>query len=125
MAIEQLKAAGLAEEAVKLRELSDQLNQRVIRERTELSRQITEFQKQSEQLRRLTGRPEISHRDFKNSVKVNDLTIRRFSTQAEMNLGETLVVSMVSNPGSQGETVDALADTGPPEKTVTPQVAID
>lgn len=58
MATEQLKAAGLTEEAVKLREVSDQLNQRIIQERAALSRQVTELQKQSEQLRRLTGRPD-------------------------------------------------------------------
>ena len=238
VATEQLEAAGLAEEAVKLREVSDQLKQRVIRERAELSRQVTELQKQSAQLQRLTGRPdkilcrccflelsskaaaefeaaadavssstgprdrttpdvsfirnsvyrnaeeaiqrlkesggvtlihaspqivttpgqpataisggkypifvpaggdrtsvewswfgtrceiesrlldtgkihlvfvpEISLLDFKNSVQINDhtilgLMIRRVQVQAEMNLGETLVVSMVSNPESQGE----------------------
>jgi hypothetical protein len=266
VATEQLEAAGLAEEAVKLREVSDQLNRRVIRARAELSRQVTELQKQSEQLRRLTGRPdkilcrccflelsseaaaefeataepvsssagprnrtapavsffknsvyknaeeaiqrlkksgrvkiihaspqivtapgrpatalsggefpivipvggdrtsvewrrfgvrckvvprlldtgriqlefgpEITHRDFKHSVKVNGLTIpglttRGVNTQAEMNLGETLVVSAVSNPGSQGEAslhpdlqavvrrVNAERDTAPPENTVT------
>ena len=58
VATEQLEAAGLAEEAVNLREVSDQLNRRVIRERAELSRQVTELQKQSKQLRRLTGRPD-------------------------------------------------------------------
>jgi len=57
-ATEQLEAAGLSEEAVKLREVSDQLNQRVIQERAQLSRQITELQKQSELLRRLTGKPD-------------------------------------------------------------------
>ena len=261
VATEQLEAAGLAEEAVKLREVSDQLNRRVIRERAELSRQVTELQKQSEQLRQLTGRPdkilcrccflelsikaaaefeaaaglvssstgprnrtapavsvyknaeeaiqrlkksgrvtiihgspqivtapgqpatatsggefpimipvggdrisvvwqrfgvrckvvprlldtgriqlefcpEIKHLDFKNSVKFNGLTIpglmiRQVATRAEMNLGETLVVSMVSNPGSQGEAsqhpslktvvrrVNAEPDTAPPENTVT------
>ncbi len=261
VATEQLEAAGLAEEAVKLREVSDQLNRRVIRERAELSRQVTELQKQSEQLRRLTGRPdkilcrccflelsskaaaefeaaaepvssstgprnrtapavsvyknaeeaiqrlkksgrvtiihaspqivtapgrpatamsggefpilipvggdrtsvewrwfgtrckvvprlldtgriqlefgpEIKHLDFKNSVKLNGHTIpglmtRRVNTQAEMNLGETLVVSVISNPGSQGEDslhpnlqtvirrVNAEPDTAPPENTVT------
>ncbi len=266
VATEQLEAAGLAEEAVKLREVSDQLNRRVIRERAELARQVTELQKQSEQLRRLTGKPdkilcrccflelsskaaaefetaaepvssstgtqnhaapadslyknsvyknaeealqrlkesgrvtiihaspqivtapgqlatalsggefpimipvegdrtsvewiwfgvrcevvprlldtgriqlefvpEIKHLDFKNSVKVNGQTIpglatRQVHTQAEMNLGETLVVSLVSNPASQGEdslqsnqqTVvrqgNAEPDTAPPENTVT------
>ena len=49
VATEQLEAAGLAEDAVKLREFSEQLNKRVIRERAELSRQITELQKQSKQ----------------------------------------------------------------------------
>ena len=260
VATEQLEAAGLAEEAVKLREVSGQLNRRVIRERAELSRQVTELQKQSEQLRRLTGRPdkilcrccflelsskaaaefeaaaelvssstgprnrtapavsvyknaeeaiqrlkksgrvtilakpqivtapgrpatamsggefpilipvggdrtsvewrwfgvrckvvprlldtgrlrlefvpEIARRDFKDSVKVNGLAIpalttRRVNTEVEMNLGETLVVSVVSNPGSQGgaslhpylQTVvrwlNAELDTAPPENTVT------
>ncbi len=258
VAAEQLEAAGLAEEAVKLREVSDQLNRRVARERAELSRQISAFQKQSQQLRQLTGRPdeilcrcffvelsseaaaefaaaaeavssstgprnrtvpgvsvyknaeeviqrlkksgrvtilasphivtapgrvatskiggefpilvpqggdqtsvewkgfgvkckvvprlldtgriqlefvpEIAHLDFKNSVKLNGNTIpglstRRANTQAEMNLGETLVVS-VSNPGGQGEAslhpdlqtvrwVNAEPDSAPAEKTVT------
>ncbi len=80
--------------------------------------------------------PEIKHLDFKNSVKLNGLTIpglttRRVNTQAEMNLGETLVVSAVSNPGSQDEAslhpylqtvvrwVNAELDTAPPENTVT------
>lgn len=246
---EQLKAAGLAEEAAKLLEVSDQLNRRVIRERAELSRQITELQKLSEQLRRLTGRPdqilcrccflelsskaaaefaaaaepvssttgpknrteaavsiyknaeeviqqlkksgrvtvvhaspqivtrpgrpatfmsggefpvvsitgknqtavewkrfgvfcevvprlldtgriqllfssEISHRDFKNSVKVNGLTIpgltvRCVNTQAELNLGQTLVVRTVSSTGSQVKLVNAESDTATPENTVT------
>lgn len=248
-ATEQLEAAGLTEEAVKLREVSDQLNRRVIRKRTELSRQITELQKQSKLLRRLTGKPnkilcrccflelsskaaaefaataepvnsptgpqsradpavlvyknaeeaiqqlkksgrvkvvlgsphivtdpgqsatavsggefpilipvgdnqtsvewkrfgvfckvvprwldtgriqlqfapEISHLDFKNSVKVNDLTIpgltvRRVHTQAEMNLGETLVVRTVSHTGNQSETVNAESDPAPSENTET------
>ena len=266
VATEQLEAAELAEEAASLREAADELNRRVIRERAELSRQVTEFQNKSEQLRRLTGRPdkilcrccflelsskaaaefeaaaepvssstgprnrtapavsfykksvyknaeeaiqrlkksgrvtiihaspqivtapgrpatskiggefpiltpqegdrtsvqwlwfgvhckvvprlldtgriqlefcpEIKHLDFKNSVKRNGLTIpglavRQVSTQAEMNLGETLVVSMVSNPGNQDEAslhpdlqtvvrrVNAQPDTVPPENTVT------
>lgn len=58
IAIEQLEAAGLANDAVKLREVSDQLNQRIIRERAELARKITALQKQSKQLQLLTGRPE-------------------------------------------------------------------
>ena len=58
IAREQLEAAGLSEEAEKLKELSDQLNQRVIRKRAELSRQMTALQQQSEQLRRLMGTPD-------------------------------------------------------------------
>lgn len=251
VATEQLEAAGLTEEAVKLREVSDQLNRRVIRERAELLRQVTELQKQSKQLRRLTGRPdkilcrccflelsgkaaaefaaaaepvssstgpgnrpapagevyknaeeaiqrlkksgrvtiihaspqivtapgqsatatsggkfpimvpqggdrtsvewqrfgvrckvvprlldtgriqlefcpEITHLNFKNSVKLNGQTIPRLMmrlvhTEAEMNLGETLVVSMVSTPGSQGEehSLNSCLKTAPPESTVT------
>tara|TARA_R110002095_G_scaffold154388_1_gene134178 strand:+ start:5735 stop:6667 length:933 start_codon:yes stop_codon:yes gene_type:complete len=248
-AIEQLKAAGLIEETVKLRELSDQLNRRIMEERAELARQVEALQEQSEQLRRLTGRPdkilcrccflelsgkaaaefaaaaepvsfttdpqsrsnstvsvfknaeaaiqllkqsgrvavvhaspdivtapgqpatamsggefpilipagdnqtsvewkrfgvfckvvpclldngkiqlqfspEISHLDFKNAVKVNGLTVpgltvRRVNTQAELNLGETLVVRTVSNTGSQVETANAESDTAPAENTIS------
>ncbi|QDV51761.1 type II and III secretion system protein family protein [Gimesia fumaroli] len=249
IAREQLEAAGLAEQAVKLQELSDLLNQRIRRERTELSRQMTELQKQSEQLRRLMGTPdkilcrccilelsseaaaefaaaaepvsstsgpqsdpdptvsvykkaeaaiqqlkksgrvtmvhasphivtapgqpatfktggefpilipagdnqtsvewkpfgvvckvephlldtgkiqllfspEISHQDFTNAVKVNDLlvpglTVRRVNTQAEMNLGETLVVRTVSSQGRQSQAVNAKSESPPEKKTVT------
>jgi len=58
VATQQLEAAGLAEEALKWRKALDKLNRRVIRERAELTRQIAELQKRSEQLRRLTGRPD-------------------------------------------------------------------
>ncbi|HCO27461.1 MAG: hypothetical protein CME31_17905 [Gimesia sp.] len=246
---EQLKAAGLSEEAEQLRELTDQLNQRINRERAELAKQITALQKQSEQLRQLTGRPdkilcrcrflelsskaaaefaaaaepvkstngqrshpdptvsifknaeeaieqlkkagrvtvvhgspeivtvsgqsatsmsggkypvlipagdnqtsvewkrfgvfckveprlldngriqlefspEISQRDYANAVKVNGLTIpgltvRRIYTQAEMNLGETLVVRTVSPAGVQSQVVNAKSDTASSEDTVT------
>ncbi len=68
--------------------------------------------------------PEISHPDYKNSVKVNGYTVPRLwvcnaSTQAELNLGETLVVSLDSNEGSQGRALNAESDTAPLEKTVT------
>lgn len=249
IAIGQLEAAGLTKEAVKLREVSDQLNRRVVRERAELTRQITELQKQSEQLQQLTGRPdkilcrccflelsskaaaefaaaaepvssttgprsrtnsaisiyknaekviqqlkklgrvtvvhaspqivtapdqpatfksggefpilipaggnqtsvewkpfgvickveprlldtgriqlqfspEISYRDYTNSVKVNDLTVpgltvRRVNTQAEMNLGETLVIRTVSRTRSQINLVNAESDAATQENTVT------
>ncbi|MCA9014785.1 MAG: hypothetical protein KDA77_05580 [Planctomycetaceae bacterium] len=54
--------------------------------------------------------PEISERDFANAVQVNDLTVpgltvRRISTKAELNLGETLVVKTVSKSKDQEETV--------------------
>ncbi|QDT43645.1 outer membrane porin HofQ [Gimesia alba] len=246
---EQLEAAGLAEEAKKLRELSDQLNQRILRKRAELSRQMTALQQQSEQLRQLMGTPdkilcrccilelsseaaaefaaaaepvrsptdlqkrtdstvsvfknaeeviqqlknsgkvsvvhasphivtalgqpatfksggefpilipagadqtsvewrpfgvfckveprlldtgkiqllfspEISHQDFTNAVKVNGLTVpgltvRRVNTQAEMNLGETLVVRTVSSTGRQSKVVNAKSESPPEKKTVT------
>ncbi|QDT80232.1 Bacterial type II and III secretion system protein [Gimesia maris] len=248
-ATEQLKAAGLSEEAEQLRELTDRINQRINRERAELAKQVTELQKQSEQLRQLTGRPdkilcrcrflelsskaaaefaasaepvkpasgprihsnravtvyrnaeaaiaqlkkagrvivvhgspqivtapgqsatsvsggefpilipagdnqtsvewkrfgvickvvprlldtgriqlefspELSHRDFANTVKVNGLTVpgltvRRIYTQAEMNLGETLVVRTVSPAGVQSQVVNAKSDTASSEDTVT------
>lgn len=52
--------------------------------------------------------PEITRLDFKNSVNVNGLKIpgmmtRRVNTAAELNLGETLVISLVSKPASQSE----------------------
>lgn len=260
VATEQLESAGMAEEAARLREAADHVNRRVIRERAELARQIKELQDRSEQLRRLTGRPdkilcrccflelsskaasefeanarpvssrtdarngiapaisvykraeeailrlkksgqvtilaspqiitapgrpatstsggefpvlvpaaddrtsvqwlrfgvsckvlprvldtgriqlefnpEISHMDFKNSVKFNGQTIpglatRGVTTQAEMNLGESLVISLVSNPESQSEEsaqpgpkggarlVNAELDTAAPENNVT------
>lgn len=72
----------------------------------------------------LQFQPEMSHRDFKNAVKINDITIpglttRRFQTRMEMNLGETLVVSMKSNPASHIQVVNAESGTGPSEKGVT------
>lgn len=47
--------------------------------------------------------PEIAQRDFRNAVEVNGqkipgVTTRRMSALAEMNFGETLVVSMPSKP---------------------------
>ncbi len=58
MATEQLESAGMTEEAARLREAADHINRRVIRERAELARQIRELQNRSEQLRRLTGKPD-------------------------------------------------------------------
>tara|TARA_R110002095_G_scaffold189660_1_gene167345 strand:- start:66826 stop:67728 length:903 start_codon:yes stop_codon:yes gene_type:complete len=68
--------------------------------------------------------PEISHRDYTNSVKINGLTVpgltvRRVNTKAEMNLGETLVVRTVSSLGRQSESVNAESDTASPENIVT------
>lgn len=57
IAREQLEAAGLDAEAETLREVSAQLNRRIIRERAELARKITALQKQAEQLGRLIGSP--------------------------------------------------------------------
>jgi len=54
-----------------------------------------------------------------NGLTIPGLRVRRVNTQAEMNLGETLVVRTVSNPGSQVETVNADSDTAPSEDTVT------
>ena len=266
VATEQLETAGMAAEAARLREVADQINRRILAERAELARQISELQHRSKQLRRLTGKPdqilcrcsilelsnkafaefeaaaepvsssaspqnrtaaadslsknvvyknaeeviqrlkdsgqvtlihaepeivtapgksatalsggkfpivipqegnrtsvewssfgvrcevmprlldtgriqlkfcpEICHLDFKHSVKVNGLSIPRLwmrtvNTQAEMNLGETLVVSLISSSGSGEE--DSLLpdmktavrwangelDSAPPENTVT------
>ena len=80
--------------------------------------------------------PEITHLDFKHSVKVNGLSIprqmsRAVNTQSVLNLGETLVVSLISSSGSGEE--DSLLpdmktavrwangelDSAPPENTVT------
>lgn len=68
--------------------------------------------------------PELSHRDFANTVKVNGLTVpgltvRRVNTEVEMNLGETLVVRTVSPAGVQSQVVNAKSDTASSEDTVT------
>ncbi|WP_231962171.1 hypothetical protein [Symmachiella dynata] len=264
--MEQLETAGLTAEAARLREVAEQINRGILAERAELARQISELQHRSQQLRRLTGKPdqilcrcsilelsskafaefeaaaepvsslagppnrtaaadslsknvvyknaeeviqrlkdsgqvslihaepeivtapgksatalsggkfpimipqegnrtsvawssfgvrcqvmprlldtgriqlkfcpEICHLDFKHSVKVNGLSIPRLwmrivNTQAELNLGETLVVSLISSSGSGEE--DSLLpdmktavrwangelDSAPPENTVT------
>jgi len=57
-AAEQLQAAGMVEEAAKLRELSGQIDQKIHKERDELTRQISELQQRADQLRLLTGTPE-------------------------------------------------------------------
>ncbi len=58
LATGQLEAAGMTAEAARLREVTDQVNQRVVAERAELAKQIQELQDRSTQLRRLTGNPD-------------------------------------------------------------------
>ena len=58
LATGQLEAAGMTAEAARLREITDQVNQRVVAERAELAKQIQELQDRSTQLRQLTGKPD-------------------------------------------------------------------
>lgn len=58
VAMEQLETAGMDAEAARLREVADQINRRVLAERAELATQISELQHRSQQLRRLTGKPD-------------------------------------------------------------------
>lgn len=68
--------------------------------------------------------PQISDLDFTHAVKVNGLTVpglrvRHVNTQAEMSLGETLVVRTISPSGSQVKMANAKSESGPSENTVT------
>ena len=73
---------------------------------------------------RLEFQAESSQQDFEHAVvtagiTAPGLTIRRVSTQVELNLGETIVVAIYStNPGKSKTKVDAAAPPGEPSVTL-------